>query len=198
MLKNSPISKNCSGFKSEGVSLSHPALLASCPVKSRRFSTPNVIIGLKEESRMGQPLVCLVVHMMFSTKRTFPLNTGDLQPPLYSYMGTVLRSHNSWLLSGRGTADHVHFSASIGKLSDAIQTSPSGNTAPNRLRPFRRCQSHCVVQSLLKEGDCESVAKTVWNLADSLLDHCFSRGRIRKSVSVLIGPANCHARVYRR
>jgi REP element-mobilizing transposase RayT len=53
--------------------------------------------------------------MVFSTKRRIPLFTGDVQPHLYSYMGTVLRTHDSRLLSAGGTADHIHLLASIGK-----------------------------------------------------------------------------------
>ena len=73
---------------------------------------------------MGQSLVCLLVHMVFSTKQRIPLITGDLQPHLYAYMGTVLRSHDSRLLSAGGIADHIHLLASVGKqlaISDLVR-----------------------------------------------------------------------------
>ena len=47
---------------------------------------------------MGQSLVCQIVHLVFSTKRRVPLITADLQPHLYAYMGSILRSHDSRLL----------------------------------------------------------------------------------------------------
>ena len=64
---------------------------------------------------MAQTLTSLLVHLVFSTKHRQRLITPEIEPPLFAYMGGILRNNNSRLLTAGGTADHVHLLVSQSK-----------------------------------------------------------------------------------
>ncbi len=64
---------------------------------------------------MPQSLMCLYVHVVFSTKGRAPLITAELQPRLYEYMGGILRADKNCLLAAGGIADHVHLLVSLSR-----------------------------------------------------------------------------------
>lgn len=64
---------------------------------------------------MPQSLVCLNVHIVFSTKHREPLITADLAPRLYGYLGGIGRGDNSPLIAIGGIADHIHILTSLGR-----------------------------------------------------------------------------------
>ena len=66
----------------------------------------------RREAPMAQTLVCLLVHVIFSTKNREPLITRDIEPELFAYIG---RNNESRLLDAGGTLDHVHLLISQSK-----------------------------------------------------------------------------------
>src|SRR5438270_10182892 len=64
---------------------------------------------------MAQTLVSLMVHVIFSTKSREPLITPEIESELFSYMGGILKNHESRLLDAGGTANHVHLLVSQSK-----------------------------------------------------------------------------------
>ena len=64
---------------------------------------------------MAQTLVCLMTHVIFSTKNREPLITPEIEPELFAYIGGILKNHDSRLLDAGGTADHVHLLVSQSK-----------------------------------------------------------------------------------
>ena len=63
---------------------------------------------------MAQTLVSLLAHIVFSTKNREPL-TPEIEPELFSYVGGILKNHESRLLDAGGTRDHVHLLISQSK-----------------------------------------------------------------------------------
>ena len=57
---------------------------------------------------MAQTLVSLLVHIVFSTKNREPFITPEIEPKLFSYVGGILKNHESRLLDVGGTPDHLH------------------------------------------------------------------------------------------
>ena len=73
---------------------------------------------------MSQSLVCLYVHLVFSTKDRRPMITPEIRSRLYGYIGSVLRAKRARLIRPGATRDHVHLLASLGKqvsISDAVR-----------------------------------------------------------------------------
>lgn len=64
---------------------------------------------------MAQTLVCLRVHVVFSTKDRRPMITPEVEPELYAYMGGTANNFNSPLLAAGGTSNHVHLLISLSK-----------------------------------------------------------------------------------
>ena len=64
---------------------------------------------------MAQTLVSLLVHIVFSTKNREPFITPEIEPELYSYVGGILKNHESRLLDVGGTPDHLHLLISQSK-----------------------------------------------------------------------------------
>ena len=64
---------------------------------------------------MAQTLVCLMTHVIFSTKNREPFITPEIEPELFSYIGGILKNNESRLLDAGGTADHVHLLISQSK-----------------------------------------------------------------------------------
>jgi len=48
---------------------------------------------------MAQTLVSLLVHIIFSTKNRESLITPEIEPELFSYIGGILKNHESRLLA---------------------------------------------------------------------------------------------------
>jgi len=71
---------------------------------------------------MAQTLVCLRVHVVFSTKGRRPMITPDVEPELYTYMAGTAKNLDSRCLDAGGTSNHVH-----------LLISPSKNIALSRL-----------------------------------------------------------------
>jgi len=64
---------------------------------------------------MSQTLTNLLVHLVFSTKNRERLITPEIEPELFAYFGGILKNHQSRLLDGGGTDDHVHLLVSQSK-----------------------------------------------------------------------------------
>jgi REP element-mobilizing transposase RayT len=80
---------------------------------------------------MAQMLVCLRVHVVFSTKDRRPTITSEIEPELYAYLGGVMRNLESRCLAAGGTNNHVHLLVSqsknmaLSKLMEEIKKSSS-------------------------------------------------------------------------
>ena len=73
---------------------------------------------------MGQSLVSLLVHVVFSTKNRVKLIRPETEQELYPYMCGILRNHGSPCLAINGTADHIHMLISLSKnfgLADLME-----------------------------------------------------------------------------
>ena len=57
---------------------------------------------------MPTTLSRILLHVIFSTKRSACLITADLQPRLYAYIGGIVRDEKGTLLEIGGMPDHVH------------------------------------------------------------------------------------------
>jgi len=64
---------------------------------------------------MAQTLVCLRVHVIFSTKDRRPLITPEVEPELYAYMAGTAKNLESRSLATGGTSNHVHLLLSQSK-----------------------------------------------------------------------------------
>jgi REP element-mobilizing transposase RayT len=64
---------------------------------------------------MAQTLVCLRVHVVFSTKDRLPMITPEVEPELYAYLGGTMRNLDSHCLAAGGTSNHVHLLISLSK-----------------------------------------------------------------------------------
>jgi REP element-mobilizing transposase RayT len=64
---------------------------------------------------MAQTLVCLRVHVVFSTKDRRPTITPEVEPELYAYMGGTAKNLDSPCLAAGGTNNHVHLLISQSK-----------------------------------------------------------------------------------
>jgi REP element-mobilizing transposase RayT len=64
---------------------------------------------------MAQTLVCLRVHVVFSTKDRLPMITPEVEPELYAYMAGTAKNLDSRCLTIGGTNNHVHLLISQSK-----------------------------------------------------------------------------------
>jgi putative transposase len=64
---------------------------------------------------MAQTLVCLRVHVIFSTKDRRPMITPEVEPELYAYMAGTAKNLDSPCLAAGGTSNHVHLLISQSK-----------------------------------------------------------------------------------
>ena len=62
---------------------------------------------------MGQSLVCLHYHLVFSTKSRRPQITADLGRRLYDYLGGIIKGERGLLCAAGGSEDHVHLLVSL-------------------------------------------------------------------------------------
>jgi REP element-mobilizing transposase RayT len=80
---------------------------------------------------MAQTLVCLRVHVVFSTKDRHPMITPEVEPELYAYLGGIIKNLDSRCLAAGGTSNHVHLLISqsknmaLSKLMEEIKKSSS-------------------------------------------------------------------------
>ncbi len=64
---------------------------------------------------MAQSLSKLYVHIIFHTKYNQPLIRPDIEDELYSYMGGIIKEHQSQPIKINGVEDHVHILAAMSK-----------------------------------------------------------------------------------
>jgi putative transposase len=64
---------------------------------------------------MAQTLVCLMTHVIFSTRNREPSITPEVEPELFAYIGGILKNNESRLLNAGGTKDHIHLLISQSK-----------------------------------------------------------------------------------
>lgn len=64
---------------------------------------------------MGQSLVQLYVHTIFSTKDRMPLITPEVRPQLFGFLGEFLNRADCPCIMVGGVADHVHLVFRLGK-----------------------------------------------------------------------------------
>jgi len=64
---------------------------------------------------MAQTLVCLRVHVVFSTKDRRPMITPEVEPELYAYLAGTAKNLDSSCLAAGGTSNHVHLLISQSK-----------------------------------------------------------------------------------
>jgi putative transposase len=65
---------------------------------------------------MGQSLVQLYLHVIFSTKTRQPfLSDAELREKLHAYLAGICRNHASPALIVGGVEDHVHILCRLGK-----------------------------------------------------------------------------------
>jgi REP element-mobilizing transposase RayT len=64
---------------------------------------------------MAQTLVCLRVHVVFSTKDRRPMITPEVEPELHAYLGGTIKNLDSRCLAAGGTSNHVHLLISLSK-----------------------------------------------------------------------------------
>ena len=85
--------------------------------------------SLKATNReMSQSLVKILVHIVFSTKDRADLIRPNNEDELYRVLHGLFEKYGARLLTGNGTANHVHLLISLGKndiavLIGAIKTS---------------------------------------------------------------------------
>jgi len=80
---------------------------------------------------MPQSLAGLYCHFIFSTKNRTPDIRPDWRDRLYEYLGGILRSEGSCLLSAGGMPDHIHLLVSLSKqvsVSDCLRTIKSNSS----------------------------------------------------------------------
>jgi len=93
---------------------------------------------------MAQTLVCLKVHVVFSTKNRHPMITPEVEPELYAYLGGTIKNLDSRCLAAGGTSNHVHLLISqsknmaLSRLMEEIKKSSSKwiKTKGTALRSF--------------------------------------------------------------
>ncbi|MCP3956765.1 MAG: IS200/IS605 family transposase [bacterium] len=70
---------------------------------------------------MANTYTNLLYHLVFSTKNRVACIGGEIQEPLYQYIGGVIRGEGGTLIEIGGVADHVHLLARF-KASVAVAT----------------------------------------------------------------------------
>jgi REP element-mobilizing transposase RayT len=79
---------------------------------------------------MSQSLVKILVHIVFSTKDRLDLIPPHLEDELYRVLHGLFEKYDARLITGNGTANHIHLLVSLGKndisvLIGAIKRSTS-------------------------------------------------------------------------
>lgn len=64
---------------------------------------------------MAQSLCQVYLHIVFSTKHRTPWIAEKIQPELYAYMATILKTCNSPAILINGLEDHVHLLSFLSK-----------------------------------------------------------------------------------
>ncbi len=82
--------------------------------KPPRWLDPERVTSAVEKD-MAQTLVCLRVHVVFSTKDRRPIITPEVEPELYAYMAGTAKTLDSRCLAAGGTNNHVHLLISQSK-----------------------------------------------------------------------------------
>jgi REP element-mobilizing transposase RayT len=80
---------------------------------------------------MAQPLSCILVHTIFSTKSRTPWIQKEIRKDLYDYMSAISRSYNSHIYHINGIEDHVHILLSLPRtiaLADLIEEIKKGSS----------------------------------------------------------------------
>ena len=73
---------------------------------------------------MPQSLASLHVHLVFSTKQRAPLLALDIHPPLFAYIGGIVRDHKGCLVATGGVLDQRridYLRAYIGAMHEAMR-----------------------------------------------------------------------------
>jgi REP element-mobilizing transposase RayT len=99
---------------------------------------------IPEEKAMAQTLVCLRVHVVFSTKDRRPMITPEVEPELYAYLAGTIKNLDSRCLAAGGTSNHLHLLVSqskniaLSRLMEEIKKSSSKwiKTKGTALRSF--------------------------------------------------------------
>jgi putative transposase len=84
-----------------------------------------------EEKGMAQTLVCLRVHVVFSTKDRRPMIIPEVEAELYAYLAGTMKNLDSRCLAAGGTNNHVHLLISqsknmaLSRLMEEIKKSSS-------------------------------------------------------------------------
>lgn len=65
---------------------------------------------------MPQSIVKILVHIVFSTKNRADLITPEIEPELFAYISGIIKNNGARLITGGGTANHVHFLTSMGRV----------------------------------------------------------------------------------
>jgi REP element-mobilizing transposase RayT len=69
---------------------------------------------------MSQSLVKILVHVVFSTKERLDLIPLQMEDELYRVLHGLFEKYGARLITGNGTANHVHLLISIGKNDIAV------------------------------------------------------------------------------
>ena len=80
---------------------------------------------------MPQSLSSILIHLVFSTKNREPFITPAVEPELHPYMAKIFRELKSPSLAIDGTADHVHFLFSLGRVirvADLVEEVKTGSS----------------------------------------------------------------------
>ena len=64
---------------------------------------------------MAQTLVCVYLHVVFSTKDRFAFISPEIEEELYAYIGGIINNHDSKLIAANGTSNHSHLLMSMNK-----------------------------------------------------------------------------------
>ncbi|MBI2682163.1 MAG: transposase [Acidobacteriales bacterium] len=75
--------------------------------------------------------VCLLVHVVFSTKGRLPLIPSHMEPRLWAFMGGIARKNGFKALAVGGVADHAHTLLSLPAtmpLAKAVQLIKAGSS----------------------------------------------------------------------
>ncbi len=76
-------------------------------------------LGVQGVGVMGQSLVQIYIHAVWSTKHRKPsLKRLDLRERLFAYMSGICRNHNSSAIRIGGADDHCHLLFRLGKAID--------------------------------------------------------------------------------
>lgn len=64
---------------------------------------------------MAQTLVCILVHVVFSTKNRASFIDSEIEPQLKAYLVDLVKEYDSRCLAINGTEDHIHLLISQSK-----------------------------------------------------------------------------------